>query len=66
MVSPFYDRDMTKRLRLRRLVGGEDLLQPTPRRWVLLGIGLVLATLVGFAAGLAAPVRRSTPDAPTD
>lgn len=40
---------------IRRLVGSEDLLRPTARRLVLLGIGLVLAGLAGFAIALALP-----------
>lgn len=39
----------------RRLVGREDLLLPTRRRWLLLATGLLLALGTGFLLGLAAP-----------
>lgn len=40
---------------IRTLVGDEDLLQPTPKRWWLLGAGLLGAVVVGVLAGFARP-----------
>ncbi|HHV21391.1 MAG TPA: hypothetical protein GXZ30_07630 [Propionibacterium sp.] len=42
-----------------KVIGEEDLLQPTPRRIGWLIFGLVGAVLVGFAIGLAAPRRNA-------
>ena len=52
-----YDRGMKKPSIWRQLVGREDLLLPTRRRWLLLAVGLLLALGPGFLLGLAAPDR---------
>ena len=61
MAQPFYDGAMTRSRyegSFARVIGDEDLLQPTSTRirWLLLG--LVGALIVGFAIGLAAPRQR--------
>lgn len=46
---------MKKTALWRRIVGGEDLLEPTRRRWMLLCVGLVSMGVTGFLLGLALP-----------
>ncbi|WP_026928127.1 hypothetical protein [Granulicoccus phenolivorans] len=44
---------------IRTLVGDEDLLEATPKRWWLLVGGLVSAVVFGFLIGFARPAARA-------